>query len=124
MWRNEAAANHLVMGCFAIGLLLFCSLLGLADQHCKIVSIGMAGSDRTLGVHVVKSIPLLMVIRRSTASVSPLLLLVTVRWLQTLPPPKKIARSEYELGNPICAVKRPALRIFTGWLHCIISLIS
>jgi MFS family permease len=57
----------LVMGCFAIGLLLFRSLLGrLADRHSRkiVLLIGMAVvAIAPLGYMVVKSIPLLMAIR-------------------------------------------------------------
>lgn len=57
----------LVMGCFAIGLLLFRSLLGrLADRHSRkiVLLIGMgAVAIAPLGYLVVHSIPLLMVIR-------------------------------------------------------------
>ena len=56
-----------VMGCFAIGLLLFRSVLGrLADEHSRIIVliIGMSVvASAPLGYLVVKSIPLLMVIR-------------------------------------------------------------
>lgn len=56
-----------VMGCFAIGLLLFRSALGrLADEHSRkiVLFIGMgAVAIAPLGYLVVKSIPLLMVIR-------------------------------------------------------------
>lgn len=57
----------LVMGCFAIGLLLFRSLLGrLADLHSRkiVLLIGMSAvAIAPLGYMVVKSIPLLMLIR-------------------------------------------------------------
>lgn len=57
----------LVMGCFAIGLLLFRSLLGrLADQHSRkiVLLIGMSAvAIAPLGYIMVQSIPLLMVIR-------------------------------------------------------------
>ena len=57
----------LVMGCFAIGLLLFRSLVGrLADQHSRkiVLLIGMAvAAIAPLGYLMVQSIPLLMVIR-------------------------------------------------------------
>ncbi len=56
-----------VMGCFAIGLLLFRSVLGrLADEHSRkiVLIIGMSVvASAPLGYLVVKSIPLLMVIR-------------------------------------------------------------
>ena len=56
-----------VMGCFAIGLLLFRSVLGrLADEHSRkiVLIIGMSVvATAPLGYLVVKSIPLLMVIR-------------------------------------------------------------
>lgn len=56
-----------VMGCFAIGLLLFRSLLGrLADEHSRklVLLIGMAAvAIAPLGYLVVKSLGLLMVIR-------------------------------------------------------------
>ncbi len=56
-----------VMGCFAIGLLLFRPALGrLADEHSRkiVLLIGMAAvAIAPLGYLVVKSIPLLMVIR-------------------------------------------------------------
>jgi MFS family permease len=56
-----------VMGCFAIGLLLFRSVLGrLADEHSRkiVLLIGMSVvASAPLGYLVVKSIPLLMVIR-------------------------------------------------------------
>lgn len=57
----------LVMGCFAIGLLLFRSLLGrLADQHSRkiVMLIGMSTvASAPLGYAMVHSIPLLMVLR-------------------------------------------------------------
>lgn len=57
----------LVMGCFAIGLLLFRSLVGrLADQHSRklVLLIGMSVvAIAPLGYLMVHSIPLLMVIR-------------------------------------------------------------
>lgn len=57
----------LVMGCFAIGLLLFRSLVGrLADQHSRklVLLIGMGVvAIAPLGYLMVHSIPLLMVIR-------------------------------------------------------------
>lgn len=56
-----------VMGCFAIGLLLFRSLLGrLADQHSRkiVLLIGMGvAAIAPLGYMVVQSLPLLMVSR-------------------------------------------------------------
>ena len=56
-----------VMGCFAIGLLLFRSVIGrLADEHSRkiVLIIGMSVvASAPLGYLVVKSIPLLMVIR-------------------------------------------------------------
>ena len=56
-----------VMGCFAIGLLLFRSVLGrLADEHSRkiVLIIGMSVvASAPLGYLVVNSIPLLMVIR-------------------------------------------------------------
>ena len=56
-----------VMGCFAIGLLLFRSVLGrLADEHSRkiVLIIGISVvATAPLGYLVVKSIPLLMVIR-------------------------------------------------------------
>lgn len=56
-----------VMGCFAIGLLLFRPALGrLADEHSRkiVLLIGMAAvAIAPLGYLVVKSIPLLMLIR-------------------------------------------------------------
>jgi MFS family permease len=56
-----------VMGCFAIGLLLFRSVLGrLADEHSRkiVLIIGMSVvATAPLGYLVVNSIPLLMVIR-------------------------------------------------------------
>lgn len=56
-----------VMGCFAIGLLLFRSVLGrLADEHSRkiVLLIGMAAvAIAPLGYLMVTSIPLLMVIR-------------------------------------------------------------
>ena len=55
------------MGCFAIGLLLFRSVLGrLADEHSRkiVLIIGMSVvASAPLGYLVVNSIPLLMVIR-------------------------------------------------------------
>jgi len=57
----------IVMGCFAIGLLLFRSLVGrLADQHSRkiVLLIGMGVvASAPLGYLMVQSIPLLMVIR-------------------------------------------------------------
>ena len=56
-----------VMGCFAIGLLLFRSVLGLlADEHSRkiVLIIGMSVvASAPLGYLVVNSIPLLMIIR-------------------------------------------------------------
>lgn len=57
----------LVMGCFAIGLLLFRSLLGrLADQHSRkiVMLIGMSAvASAPLGYLMVHSLPLLMLLR-------------------------------------------------------------
>jgi len=111
------------VGLFCDWLLLFRSFGAFADQHSRkiVLLIGMAAVAIAMGYMVVKSIPLLMVIGRSTASVSPLYHRLTVRWLQTLPPQKN--RGEVIGYMSLETDYVTSAGDFTGWswLHRIIS---
>lgn len=105
----------LVMGCFAIGLLLFRSLLGnLADQHSRkiVLLIGMGVvASAPLGYLMVQSIPLLMVIRAFHGiSIAAFSTGYSALVADIAPPQKRGEVIGYmSLVNPIGAALGPAL---------------
>lgn len=105
----------LVMGCFAIGLLLFRSLLGnLADQHSRkiVLLIGMGVvASAPLGYLMVQSIPLLMVIRAFHGiSIAAFTTGYSALVADIAPPQKRGEVIGYmSLVNPIGAALGPAL---------------